>query len=713
MMPLIPKRIHLLYFLFISIQSQSSIVDYIFQYRGPSISNYGTTGLIQNPNARFFEEGTLSLSWTHNEPYLRGSLIANPFSWLEASYQYVDINNFLYSQSSDFSGSQSLKDKSFDIKMRIFKERKYFPQVAIGLRDFGGTGVFSSEYIALNKFLNPIIDLTLGMGWGKMNANSIGTNPFKFISDRFELRSDDPGLGGKPKIDDFFSGDAGYFFGLEISVPKKNGMRLKFELDSTNYLTEGKLPLPQKSNYNFGIYYPVNDDISLKASIVRGSQLTFGFSYSLGLGSKNPRKIKKTKPVALENASVIRQVTRKSSDNLYKASLLYLSEENISLKGSELTENQLNVTISQSKYRSPSLAIGRTANILDQISPESIDKFKISEINGGIGIYSAEISRDNFRRAKEFKSPELLKDSLKVSSFSSNDSKFSPRINYPASFISFYPDLQSQIGGPDGFFFGDLKLSMQSELLFSSSFSVNTILSYGLIDNLDSLKLASDSVLPHVRTDIVSYMKNTRQSLSIQRLQFNKFGKLHPSLFYKLSGGIMEGMFNALGGEILFRPFDKNFGIGIEAWQVYQRGYDQTFKHLGYKTLTGHMTLYYHEPLSNILFQLKGGRYLAKDSGFTFDFQRVFRSGTRIGAFFSLTDISSEEFGEGSFDKGIYFYVPIDLFTSEYSRRVFPWGIRPLTRDGAQSLIHSYPLWGVTDLASKMSFHRSLNDIFD
>ena len=64
-----------------------------------------------------------------------------------------------------------------------------------------------------------------------------------------------------------------------------------------------------------------------------------------------------------------------------------------------------------------------------------------------------------------------------------------------------------------------------------------------------------------------------------------------------------------------------------------------------------------------MLFHLRGGRYLAKDSGVTFDFSRIFRSGMRVGAFFSLTDISFEEFGEGSFDKGFYFHVPLEIFS--------------------------------------------------
>ena len=74
------------------------------------------------PNARFFEAGSLAFNWSHNDPYINGSIIAYPFSWLEASYQYTDINNALYSDNEAFSGKQSYKDKGFDAKFRLLKE---------------------------------------------------------------------------------------------------------------------------------------------------------------------------------------------------------------------------------------------------------------------------------------------------------------------------------------------------------------------------------------------------------------------------------------------------------------------------------------------------------------------------------------------------------------------------------------------------------------
>ena len=78
------------------------------------------------PSARINNAGSLSFSWSHNEPYLRGSIIAYPFDWMEASFQYADINNTLYSTVKEFSGSQSLKDKSFDLKFRTFRGNTIF-----------------------------------------------------------------------------------------------------------------------------------------------------------------------------------------------------------------------------------------------------------------------------------------------------------------------------------------------------------------------------------------------------------------------------------------------------------------------------------------------------------------------------------------------------------------------------------------------------------
>jgi hypothetical protein len=118
-------------FFALHINISAALSDYIYPNQTPSFSNYGTLGLMQNPSARFHEEGTLAFSYTVMQPYLRGSIVAYPFNWMEASYQYTDINNQLYSSSFAFSGNQTFKDKGFDVKFRILRESKVLPQIAL------------------------------------------------------------------------------------------------------------------------------------------------------------------------------------------------------------------------------------------------------------------------------------------------------------------------------------------------------------------------------------------------------------------------------------------------------------------------------------------------------------------------------------------------------------------------------------------------------
>ena len=66
-----------------------------------------------------------------------------------------------------------------------------------------------------------------------------------------------------------------------------------------------------------------------------------------------------------------------------------------------------------------------------------------------------------------------------------------------------------------------------------------------------------------------------------------------------------------------------------------KRDFDQLFSFQDYETTTGHITFYYKEPRTQIITRLKGGRFLAEDSGINLEFSRRFKSGLRIGAFFS------------------------------------------------------------------------------
>jgi hypothetical protein len=147
------------------------------------------------------------------------------------------------------------------------------------------------------------------------------------------------------------------------------------------------------------------------------------------------------------------------------------------------------------------------------------------------------------------------------------------------------------------------------------------------------------------------------------------------------TGGILEEMFNGVGFEYLYYKEGSNYAIGFEVFDVQKRDYEMRFGTLDYKNITSHLNFHYRN-YRRLPFDTKisFGEYLAGDEGFTIDLSRTFSNGTKFGVFASFTDVSSEQFGEGSFDKGIYFNIPVFGNFINYS-----W--RPLTKDPGAKLV--------------------------
>ena len=103
---------------------------------------------------------------------------------------------------------------------------------------------------------------------------------------------------------------------------------------------------------------------------------------------------------------------------------------------------------------------------------------------------------------------------------------------------------------------------------------------------------------------------------------------------------------------------------------------------------TSHINLFYeNDYIFPFTLKLSFGEYLAGDKGFTFDVSRNFNNGVRMGAFFTRTDITKRAFGEGSFDKGIYFSIPL------FGNEILNYSWRPLTKDPGAKLIRKNTLY--------------------
>jgi hypothetical protein len=202
--------------------------------------------------------------------------------------------------------------------------------------------------------------------------------------------------------------------------------------------------------------------------------------------------------------------------------------------------------------------------------------------------------------------------------------------------------------------------------------------------NLDEATRGSNSILPRVRSEFSIYDREG-ENAALMQLTAAQYFKPGRDLYGRVTVGYLERMFGGLSSELLWKPNDSPFALGVEANYVKQRDFDQRFGFRDYEVATGHASAYW-DMGNGFRAQVDAGRYLAGDWGATFALDREFGNGWKVGAFATLTDVPFDDFGEGSFDKGIRITIPFSWLIGEPDKRGYSTTIRPLTRDGGARL---------------------------
>ncbi len=701
----------LLLFLLITITLplRSNINDYYKNPVSPSSSNYGNTGIYEIPNAKFMKPGSLRFSFSSSFPYEYTSLNASPFSWLEANYRYAEIKNQLYGPAA-YSGNQSLKDKGFDLKFKLFNERYYLPAVAVGLRDIAGTGLFASEFITSTKTFGDL-DLTVGIGWGQLGrANNIG-NPFSSIRDSFNYRNSQLGEGGDFSYSNWFSGDAAIFGGFEYHL-RKYGITLKAEYDTSNLDKDLNNPIKVDSPFNYGLVYQFSRSINFGFGYERGS--TFRASFNIK-GNFLEDTIPKPPPKNVINLSKEQKLKSFENKKGFYASLnKSLKDEFIYIQAANYKSNEVDIAVASPRFRSFTRMAGRTARIVSALATDEVERINIHNMNGDLEIHTISLDRKEFKKAdNNFISSDELFETTDFSVQSQTplygEADFEPTVYFPEFSWNMSPGLKHQIGGPEGFYLGQLFWQTNTIVKFQRNLSLYTSFGVNIYDTFNDFNNPSNSQLPHVRSDIQDYLKEGKNN--IQRLKFEYMTSPYKDLYFRADIGYLEEMFGGLGGEILYRPFDYNSAVSISYHRVKQRDFDQLFNFRDYSTNTGHVNFY--ASINDVNAHLSFGKYLAGDSGFTLDLSRRFRTGFSLGVFATKTNVSKEVFGEGSFDKGFYFSIPTSLFYPDFRTGNISFGLQPLTKDGGAKLANHNGLWGILGDSNFKSIKRDWRDILD
>ena len=614
-----------------------------------TFNNHGGIGLINMPTARFYDESSYGFSIYDGSPDQKITMTSSPFDWLEASFFYTNIQNKPYcAVDYDPVCNQDYKDKGFNFKVRL-KEEGVLPAIAIGINDIAGTGLYSSEYIVGSYGVDKT-DFHFGLGWGLLNGSERNfKNPLGKIADNFYDRPIEfEDEGGQFQPSRYFSGETvSPFFGISHAINDK--YLLKLEYDTT--VTPGKIGYDEaEQGFSFGIDFNLSKNFTIGISSERGNFTSIRFSY------KNYTKLSKPR-------YQFKETNHKETDSKYVRFIRNLNENGIGVN--KILEGADQIGIEMSQFVHPNL------DIIDEI-------IRKASYNAGFDKpVKTDLRIADLKARVEY--DETFESSAKLIYQRQVKNKFKTNTR-----LSIRPFLASR----EEFFKGALVIENNSEYSFFDNFIFSSNLKYSLADNFDDLKYPPVNTYPaQVRSDVKDYLKNFDEGVFIGRAQFDYHLTPRKNHHIMISAGILEEMFNGAGFEYLYHEQDSSFAIGFETFEVKKRDYMMRFGTLDYRNITGHINFYYRN-YGRIPFDAKisYGEYLAGDEGLTIDLSRSFSNGTKFGIFASFTDVSTTDFGEGSFDKGIYFNIPVFGNLINYS-----W--RPLTKDPGAKLVRKNTLY--------------------
>lgn len=637
------------------------------------------------PTARRLPDGELTFNIGSFAGMTRFTYGAQFAPRLYGAFRYTEIKDY---NAADFS---TYYDRSFDLRFTALTETALRPEITIGLQDFIGTGIYSGEFIAASKQISPNIEASLGMGWGRFgSANRIagfGTRPV--------LTPDVVDEGGEANFDTLFRGDIGLFGGLSWRVNDK--FTLKAEYSSDDYALEddelGIFNLDHR--FNFGAEYQVVPGFNLGAYYLYGSE--FGLKAEIAWNPYRPpipgsidgpappvkpRPSRAASPASYSGDWVAVPGVQQSLRTQLSEALAPMA---INLDAVRFAEDRVIVHIRNAGYESGAQAIGRTARVLSILLPASVETFTIVQNRLGMALPAVSLSRSALEEYET--APDGTEQMLAHAVISENPPRAAaPDLvpgEYPRTAFRLAPYVRASFFDPNDPLKADLGIRAGAGIVVSPGLIFSGSVRKSLVGNLGDDPRPSDSVLPHVRSDFPLY--DQEGDPGIEHLTGAYYTQPGRDLYGRLTVGYLETMYGGISSELLWAPSDSRLAFGGELNYVEQRDFDGGLGFQDYSIWTGHASAYYRVT-DDFFVQLDAGRYLAGDYGGTVTIERVFTNGWRVGAFATFTDVSAEDFGEGSFDKGLTMTVPLGWLFGKSSSVIQPLTLRPITRDGGARL---------------------------
>jgi membrane-associated phospholipid phosphatase len=648
-------------------------------------SAHGQSGYINMPSAWVEADGTFSTGYSYDRPYGTLWATATVLPFLQVTGRYVSISGIAgFSNVPGEYGSEygRYKDKVFDTKLRLWNESAWIPSVAVGVTDVFGTGLFKGQYVVASKTFGHARNLEASIGIGNRRPDNM------FAAVRWAP----PGMPRWAAVAEYDSNDYSKDY---RSAETAAGGRTKGAVVGIEYRW-GWLGAQVSRN---------RDHFSANA------YLSIPFYEREFIP-----KILEPKYFQQKGAPARASAVEWQQDGRHGAGLVdALAKQNFRNIRVTMDGTTLKLVLTNNRIANMGRAIGRASRTVLAFAPtetrtihitytkleQPIATYEFFDLRRLTDYHAGLVDRESFLQTVlvRYSNPAdrvsddqegLLADlraegGLKVEGGRDGDVVQISSEDREASRFKTAPKLAFFFNDPSGAFRYDVSAAIEYDKRLGDGLYLNSALKLNLYENISGVTQDSNSLLPHVRTDIAEYKRGGRFKLN--RLLVNKYFHYDEGIYARASVGIYEEMYRGFGGQLLYLPRDSRWATDLSVDALQQRGFKGWLAKRDYKTVTALAALHYRLP-SDITVTARAGRFLAKDNGVRFEFKRRFRSGFEIGAWFTKTngnDITSPGSpGNPYNDKGVFLSVPLNIMLPSDSQATAGIALSPWTRDVGQ-----------------------------
>jgi membrane-associated phospholipid phosphatase len=665
---------------------------------GATPSAQGQSGYINMPSAWTEADGAFAVGYSYDSPYGNTWATMTFLPFLQVTGRYVSITGIPPFSSTDpryGQGYGRYKDKVADVKLRLRDESDILPAISVGATDLLGTELFKGQYVVVSKSFGPARNFEASIGYGNKRPNGLfaGMRWAPFSAPRWAVVAE---YDANDYRKDFLAQKSG-------AARRENGPAVGLE-------------------YRWGW---------LGAQVARHRDHFSATAYLAIPFSEREfiPKFLEPPPFQAKNAPARVSIGQWQQDPARGAAFVNaLVGQNFKNVRVEMDGTVLKLTLTNTRISNLGRAVGRAARTALAFAPEGtraiqvtftkqeqpVATYEFLDLQRLSDYFTGLVQRDAFLQTVIVRyanpSDRTTADQAGLLEGAQDDGQLGVQVGHEGDIVQLSSEDREanrfKLVPKVSFFFNDPSGALRYELWAAANYDrrlaeglyLNGDLKIDVRENVSGVKQPSNSLLPHVRTDIAEYKRGGRFKLN--RLMLNQYGNPSERVYTRWSAGFYEEMYRGFGGQVLYLPKDSRWAADLSVDALQQRGFKGWFDKRDYQTVTALGALHYRLPY-DLTVTARVGRFLARDEGARIEFKRRLPSGIEFGAWYTVTngkDITMPGTPANPYhDKGIFLSVPLNIMLPADSQTTAGFGLAPWTRDVGQMVASPGDLYDMVE----------------